>query len=44
MLHCWWWFLCIGSLGGGAGMGIGQGAPFSSLGFGQPASTFAHKA
>jgi hypothetical protein len=33
----------IGSLGGGAGMGIGQGAPFSSLGFGQPASTFAQQ-
>ena len=28
----------VGSLGGGAGMGIGQGSPFSSLGFGQQAA------
>ena len=28
----------IGAMGGGAGMGIGQGAPFSSLGFGQQAA------
>jgi len=33
----------IGAMGGGAGMGIGQDAPFSSLGFGQPASTFAQQ-
>jgi hypothetical protein len=33
----------VGSLGGGAGMGIGQGSPFSSLGFGQQASTFAQQ-
>jgi len=28
----------IGAMGGGAGMGIGQGSPFSSLGFGQQAA------
>jgi len=33
----------IGAMGGGAGMGIGQGSPFSSLGFGQQASTFAQQ-
>jgi len=33
----------IGAMGGGAGMGIGQGSPFSSLGFGQQASTFSQQ-